>query len=129
MRWSRESIGCARMRSLPKRHHLSRQGERSSRHELSLWPSPYLPIARTNLLMSMVAMCAVVAYKASAVRLVHRQAGLTVGAPVNGWLDCSGGEDRGSYQHPPVGGIGASCPEGRGGVGEDVEGLRVHRVW
>src|SRR6266511_4200563 len=41
---------------------------------------------------------------------------------------CSGGESRGSYQNPPAGGIGASCPEGRRGVGEDVEGLRVHWI-
>src|SRR5437773_297178 len=38
------------------------------------------------------------------------------------------GEDRGSYRHSPVGGIDASSAEGRGDVGEDVEGLPVHRV-
>src|SRR5438874_8268577 len=33
------------------------------------------------------------------------------------------GEDRGSYRHSPVGGIDASRAEGRGDVGEDVEGF------
>src|SRR5258708_34317691 len=77
--------------------------------------------------MSIVASYVVVAW-GSAVRFVHRQAGLTVGTPVNGWLDCSGGEDRGSYRHPPAGGIAASGPRERGGAGEEVEGFAMCRA-